>query len=107
MITYEDIIFVIVTIGIFFQGFYIGRRQITRFVIVSLILLLSFTVSIMKNGIYTYSGAILDVNIYDALIATIYVSFWWGFGFMISHFILITEKDIGKIKIKRYNDIER
>lgn len=85
MITHDDILFVITTVVLFLQGFYFGRKQILRLVIVSLMMLLSDLVSIMLNGMHTYSGAILDINIYEATVVVVYVFSFWGIGYMAGH----------------------
>jgi hypothetical protein len=101
MITHNDIILLVTTIAIFCQGFYLGRRQMLRFGIASLTLLLLSITSITLNGLYTYSGAILDVNTYEAVVAIIYVAFWWGLGYFISHLVLIKENNICKVEIMK------
>lgn len=81
MIMYNNIILVIVTIAIFFHGFYFGRRQTLRFLILSLVLLLASLTGIILHGVY-----ISDVIMtwYDVIIAIAYFVFWWGCGYYIS-----------------------
>ena len=101
MITHNDIIlFIILTIASFFQGFYFGRRQMLMVIITSLILLFSSLVFIMLNGVDTYSGTILDSNIYEFVIGIIYAAFWLGFGYVMSHLVSIKETDFGVKRIK-------
>jgi hypothetical protein len=95
----EVILVVITTVVLFLQGFYFGKRQILRLVIVSLMLILFDLVSIVSSGVYTYSGAILNASKYQAAVAIIYVVFWWGLGYIASHLVLVREKDIGKVTI--------
>ena len=97
MITHDDILFVIITAVLFFQGFYFARKQLLRIVIVSLIMLISDIVSINLYGMHTLSGDIL-VNIHELATVIIYVIFLWGFGYFVGHFVLIRENDIGKVK---------
>ena len=98
MTTYNDILFVIMTIGLFFQGFYIGRRQMIRVAMASLTIILSTLTSVTLNGLYTYSGALLDINTYEAAVAIIYIAFWWGLGYFMSHLVLIKESNICKVE---------
>ena len=95
MVTYDNILVLIGTILIFYQGFYLGRRQMIRVIIISLIILFSSIISIVLNGVY-----VLDekMTMYNIIVAIIYVAFWLGLGFVMSHFVLIKEGDIGKVK---------
>lgn len=95
MITYDSILVLIGTILILLQGFYLGRRKMIRVIIISLMILFSSIISIVLNGVY-----ILDekMTMYNIIVAIIYVAFWWGLGFVMSHFVLIKEGDIGKVK---------
>jgi hypothetical protein len=95
------ILLTIVTISLFFQGFYVGRRQVVRFMIVSLMMLLSSLTSVAINGVYTYSGAIFDMNVYEIVTAIVYLVSWWGLGYMISHLVLVRDGDIGKVAIMK------
>lgn len=101
MITHNDILLVIVTTALFFQGFYVGRRQLLRFMIVSLIMLLSSLANIILNGVYTYSGAIFDMNMYQIVTVIVYLVSWWGLGYMVSHLVLVKDGDIGKVAIMK------
>lgn len=101
MITYNDIIIVTGTIMLFFQGFYFGRRQMLRLLIISLVILLTSVVSIIINGVYT-----LDFTIHEVIIAIIYVSFWWGLGYVVSHVVVIKEGDIGKVKMLKVKKVK-
>lgn len=96
MTSYNDIIFAIITIVTFLQGFYFGRRQLINVVIVSLIAILSSSVSIIIHGAYT-----LDYTMYEVIIVVIYVIFLWVLGFVISGFTVIKEGDIGVRVIKK------
>lgn len=99
MVINEVVLVVIITVVLILQGFYFGKRQILRLVIVSLILILFDLAIIVSNGVYTYSGVILDVNKYQAAVAIIYVVSWWGLGYIASHLVLVTEEDTGKVAI--------
>jgi hypothetical protein len=94
----EVILVVITTVVLFLQGFYFGKRQIRRLVIVSLVLIVFDLEIVVSNGIYIYSVAMLNADKYEASVAIIYAISWWGLGFIVSHLILVTEKDIGKVK---------
>ena len=98
MTTYNDILFVISVISHFSLGFYLGRRNALGFLIASLVLFLSSLTSITLNGLYTYSGAILDVNVYEAVVAIIYIAFLWGLGYITSYFLLIKKDNICKVE---------
>lgn len=66
-----------------------------RVAIISSVSLLSFLAITIILGVYT-----LDVSIYEVVIAIICAAFLWGFGFVISGFIIIREKDIGDIRVR-------
>ncbi len=95
MITYDNILVLIGTILIFSQGFYFGRRQMLRVMIISLIMIFLSMIGIVLNGVYTLDE---KMTMYKIIAAIIYVAFWWGLGFVMSHFVLIKEGDIGKVK---------
>jgi hypothetical protein len=94
MITYDYILIVIGTIVLFFQGFYFGRWKMLGVVIASLILIFLSLVIMMVNGIYIYSGAILDTNIYKLVVATIYCAFWLGLGYVLGRNVVMKESYI-------------
>ena len=103
MLTYEDLYFAILTFCLFFQGFYFGRRQMWRFLIVSTVLLVSSIISIvMHGGIYTF-----DVTISEVIIDVAYTLFVWYIGYKMSYVIVIKETDIGKIERININDKEK
>lgn len=95
------ILLIIETIALFFQAFYFGRRQLSKVKILSLVLIFSPIVGIVLDGMYSSSGAILDINIYELIVAFIYCVFWWGLGYLLSFFVLIKETDIGKMRLVR------
>lgn len=95
MIIYDYILFAIITFALFFQGFYFGRKQFGRVVIVSLVLLAS---DIMMRRVYTLPDVTSHIKTYDIVIPVIYVIFWWGLGYIAGHIILIRDNDIGKVK---------
>ncbi len=93
ILTYGDLFFIIVSVCLFFQGFYFGRRQILRLSLISLVIVMSSMASIVIHGKYS-----LDETIYDVIVGIIYVYFLWGVGYMMSHIIEVKEKDIAKVK---------
>ncbi len=93
ILTYEDLFFVIVSVCLFFQGFYFGRRQMLRLSLISLVMVISSITSIVIHGKYS-----LDVTIFDVIAGIIYVSFLWGVGYVMSHIIEVKETDIAKVK---------
>ena len=99
MVINEVVLVVITTAVLFLQGFYFGKRQILRLVIVSLILILFDLGIIMSNGVYTYSYTMLNADKYEAAVAIIYTISWWVLGYIASHLVLVTEKDTGKVSI--------
>lgn len=101
MITNDEILFLIITAALFFQGFYVARKQVWRVVIVSLMLIISDLVSIMSNGDYTLSDATLDITVHNVVGAIIYGIFWWGLGYIAGHLILIKENNICKVEIMK------
>jgi hypothetical protein len=106
MITYGDILFLIITAALFFQGFYFAKKQMWRVVILSLILIISDKVSILLSGVYTLQEA---VSVHDVVWPIIYVVFWWGLGYVtgyiIGHLILI-RRDFGKVKRVKLEEIK-
>lgn len=111
MITYDDILFLIITAALFFQGFYFAKRQVWRVVIVSLMLIISDMVGIMLSGVYTLPDAILHTNIHDLAGPIIYVVFWWGLGYITGYItcrlILIRDGDIGEVKRIKLEEIKK
>lgn len=107
MITNDEILFLIITAVLFFQGFYVARKQVWRVVIVSLILIILDLVSIMSNGDYTLSDATLNITVHNVVGVIIYAIFWWGLGYIMGHFILIRDGDIGKVKIIKLEEIKQ
>lgn len=106
MIILDDILFMITTVALFLQGFYFGRKQVVRVLIVSLILIASDLVSIMTRGIlYTLPDTISHINVHNVA-PVIYVIFWWGLGFVAGHFVLIKESDFGKVKRMKLDEIK-
>ena len=98
MITYDEILFVLMTIVLFLQGFYFGKRQFLRVVIVSLVFILSDLAIIVSKGDYTYPYNI-HASMYEIVVGIVYVVFWFGLGYLASHLVIIREGDIGKVKI--------
>jgi hypothetical protein len=95
MVAYDIIRFVVSTIALIFLGFYVGRGQMLRVVIIALLILLLTLVSIKLNGVYMYYDIVLDTNKYEVIIAILYCAFWLGLGYVMSCFTIIREKDIG------------
>ena len=102
MIKHEDIIFVIITVSLFFQGFYFAKKQAWRVIIVSLILILSDLASVILSGDYKFPDAILHTSVYEIVIVIVYVVFWWGLGYItgyiVDRLVLIRGNDTGKAK---------
>ena len=99
ILTYEDLYFAILTFCLFFQGFYFGRRQMWRVLIISLVLFVSSAISIVVHGIYT-----LDMTIYEIIMGAMYTILLWWIGYTMSHIIVIKETDIGKVERIHIND---
>jgi len=99
ILTYEDLYFAILTFCLFFQGFYFGRRQMWRVLIISLVLLVSSAISIALHGIYT-----LDITIIEIIMGIMYALLLWWIGYTMSHIIVIKEADIGKVERIHIND---
>ena len=102
VLTYEDLYFAILTFCLFFQGFYFGRRQMWRVLIISLLLLVSSAISIVLHGIYT-----LDMTIYEIIMGIMYALLLWWIGYKMSRVIVVKEGDIGIVKRLNINDKEK
>jgi len=44
------------------------------------------------------------MTIYEVIVAIIYAASFLGFGYVMSHFVLVKETDIGKVKIIKIED---
>lgn len=83
MIDHNQILVLIDSIALFFQGFYLRRRHVPMLLISSLIMLFMFGFGIILNGAGVYTNGLSRVSINDATPAIVYVIFIWVFGYII------------------------
>lgn len=98
VITY-NILLLIETIAIFFQGFSFGRRYTLGLLISSLVILSISVLSVILDGIVNYAKILLNVDIYEAMITLIYVLFWWILGYIIGRIRRIKAENMKVKKI--------
>ncbi len=96
-----EIMMLIDTVALFFQGFFFGRKNSFGILIASLVILSIAALSMIFKGIYIFSDAILNVNILDFILGLAYVLFWWILGYISSGFTLIRENDKKVLIIKK------
>lgn len=83
MVIYNDILFLICTIAIFFQGFSFSKRSTKIMLTSSIILILIPLVHIKLIGMEGYIDILSNEDTYDVITAVAYVLFWWILGYMI------------------------
>lgn len=53
------------------------------------------------NGAGVYVNTISNVDIYEVVVAIIYVLFWWLLGYIIGGFQRVTTENVKMIKVRR------
>jgi hypothetical protein len=85
MIDHNQILILIDSFAVFFQGFSFRRKHVPIMLISSLIMLFILGLSVILNGTGVYTNALSNIGIYD-VIAIAYVLFWWISGYIIGGF---------------------
>lgn len=101
MITHNEVIILIETIAIFFQGFSFRKRHMLIMLASSLIILLMSGLGMFLNGIGVYIDILSNINEYEAIMGFAYFFFWWIFGYILGGFQRITVAESVKVvKVK-------
>lgn len=96
-----EILILIDSIAIFFQGFSFGRRHVPIILISSFIIILISGLNIIANGIGSYINDLSNVDIYVMTIAIVYVLFLWILGYIIGDFQRVTVENMKVIKLDK------
>lgn len=110
MMTNDNVLMIVNTIGLFFIGFYAGRRNVRGLAAISAAMIGASLMSIMLNGMHMYLEFPLNISPYEVIFAIICIIFVLGLGYIASRIVLVREKDIGArvkmVEIGKYGNIK-
>lgn len=101
MIKYIEVLVLIDSLALFFQGFSLRRRNVPILLISSLIILFVSGLSIILNGIGVYVNNISNIDMYDAIVSIAYVLFWLVSGYIVGGFQRVK---VEKVKVSGKED---
>ncbi len=95
-----EVLILIETITIFFQGFSFRRRNTLIMLTSSLIILFVSGLGMILNGIDAYVGVLSNIDMLDLMASTAYVLFWFISGYIVGSFQRITTENVEVIKVR-------
>lgn len=91
----SHILLIILTITIFFNGYFIRRKNAIGILVTMLFSQIPPLIDLATIGISQYGKGIANTSVSNLTIATIYIIFFWGMGYI-----------VGGINLKRKDKLE-